>query len=335
VIIAEERALRPSDLISGKPEAPGGGFCPFCPGNERKTPPEIWSVREGGSEPDGPGWQVRVIPNKFPALRVEGDLGRAARGIYDRMAGIGAHEVVVETPDHQMGTADLPREQLVQVLTAYRDRLKDLLQDPRLKYILIFKNHGARAGASLAHPHTQPIATTVTPRTIASELTACLEHHRIKERCLFCDILHQEISDGVRMVRDDGAYVTYAPYASRFPFEMTLLPRNHSHSFAELSDEQLDQLAVHLKDVLLRLKISLSDPAYNFVLHTSPNPNVIPRRSGHFETIEYDFHWHIEILPRVTHIAGFEWVTGFYINPTPPEIAAEYLRTAKPEEEAA
>jgi len=333
VIIAEERALRPDDLTSDEPAAKKGGFCPFCPGNEGKTPPEIWAIREDGTEKDTPGWLVRVIPNKFPALRIEGDLDRAAVGHYDRMAGIGAHEVILDTPRHDVGMADLPVSHLTLVLGAYRERLRDLLQDPRLKYILIFKNHGARAGASLAHPHTQLIATSVTPEVIAVKLTSCLNHHRLKERCLICDLVAQERAEGTRIVRDDGRFVTYAPYASRFPFEMVLLPGFHGHSFAELSDEDLTLLAEHLKDVLHRLKTTLKDPPYNFVLHTSPNPNVVPRRSHHFETIQYDFHWHLEILPRVTRVAGFEWGTGFYINPAPPEIAAGYLREATPPEE--
>jgi UDPglucose--hexose-1-phosphate uridylyltransferase len=335
VIIAEERALRPQDLILPEPEPAPGGFCPFCPGNERKTPPEIWSWRGNGTAPNEPGWAVRVIPNKYPALRIEGELERHAVGIYDRMAGIGAHEVIIETPDHVAGTADLPVDHFEKVLRAYQERLRDLMRDPRMKYILIFKNHGARAGASLAHPHTQLIATSVTPWTVGVELTSCLEHHQVKERCLFCDILAQELQDGERIVREDAHYVTITPYASRFPFEMWLMPRRHAHCFAEVPEDGLHHLAVHLRDVLRRLKRVLKNPPYNFVLHTSPNTQTTPKRSRYWETIRYDYHWHLEILPRVTRVAGFEWGTGFYINPTPPEIAAEHLRDAHETEEPA
>jgi len=330
VIVAEERALRPQDLIVPEPEATiPAASCPFCPGNERKTPPEIWCWRDNATPPNSPGWTVRVIPNKYPALRVEGELARRGVGLYDRMAGIGAHEVIIESPDHDAETATLPVDHLEKVLRAYQERLRDLMRDQRLKYILIFKNHGATAGASLAHSHTQLIATSVTPSEVSMEFQSCLEYHQVKERCLYCDILAQELEDGSRIVREDAHFVTHTPYASRFPFEMVLMPRRHAHSFAEASPELLRHLAIHLGDVLRRLKRVLRNPPYNFVLHTSPNTGVTPKRSHYWETIQYDYHWHLEILPRVTRIAGFEWGTGFYINPTPPEIAAAHLRDAR------
>ncbi len=325
VIIASERGRRPDDFPRLEQTTPGG-FCPFCTGNESKTPPEIAALGPHGRAPNSPGWQVRVVPNKFPALRIEGDLDRKGIGIHDRMNGVGAHEVIIETPHHELGMADMPVEDLKKVIWMYRERLTDLLRDFRFKYVLIFKNHGAAAGASLSHPHTQLIATPVTPLTLAGELNSARDHYRYKERCLFCDVIEQEVESGDRVVLANDRIVALAPYASRFPFELFLAPRRHHHSFAEISDNMIHELAVALKEVLLRIKKCLNDPPFNFLIHTTPNVKVIPKRTAYWDTIEVDYHWHIEIMPRLTRIAGFEWGTGFYINPTAPEEAAKYLR---------
>lgn len=300
--------------------------CPFCEGNEDKTPPEIFAIRERGGVRNGPGWSVRVIPNKFPALGIEGNVDRRAIGIFDAMNGVGAHEVIIETPEHHLNLSELPIEHLQLVLSAYQERIRDLVKDGRLRYILIFKNYGVTAGASLSHPHTQLIATPVTPRTVAMEFESAREHYRAKERCLFCDIINQEVVSGDRVVSMDEHYVVLTPFASRFPFETFIAPRQHQHDFTLASRQQLASLAQTLRSTLARLKASLNDPPYNFVFHTAPNTEMFPRRPGYWQTLEFDFHWHIEIIPRLTRVAGFEWGTGFYINPAPPEEAAEYLR---------
>jgi UDPglucose--hexose-1-phosphate uridylyltransferase len=196
----------------------------------------------------------------------------------------------------------------------------------RLRYILIFRNHGAAAGASLSHPHSQLIATPITPRTVALELESARQHYQVKERCIFCDIIAQEMQEHRRLVMIDPDFVTWCPYASRFPFEMTLAPRRHNHDFSTMSDDDLTKLARHLRSVLRRLRVSLDDPAYNFLLHTAPAYHVANQRSGYGYTIAMDWHWHLEILPKLSRTAGFEWGTGFYINPTPPEDAAAFLR---------
>jgi UDPglucose--hexose-1-phosphate uridylyltransferase len=325
VIIATDRGRRPDDFpIINEPHPEG--FCPFCEGNEAKTPPEITAIRSNGSGRNQPGWQVRVVPNKFPALRVEGDLERKGIGLHDKMNGIGAHEVIIETPRHDLNLADAPIDHIKRVLWMYRERLADLLRDLRLKYVLIFRNYGFAAGASLAHPHTQIIATPVTPLALSEELLAAKEHFQQKERCLFCDVIQQELESGERIVVATEQFVAITPFASRFPFEIFLAPRRHHHSFAEISDDMIHHLAIALKEVLLRSKKCLNDPPYNFLVHTIPNVKVRPRRSNYWDTIELDFHWHIELMPRLTRIAGFEWGTGFYINPTAPEEAAKYLR---------
>lgn len=320
VIIATERANRPQDfIVSSRTE--NGEDCPFCPGNEEFTPPDL--CRVGGS---GAGWKARCIPNKYPALRVEGELERAAAGQYDRMNGIGAHEVIIETPDHHSDLPELSIDDLASVLGIYRDRILDLSRDIRFKYILIFRNHGAPAGASLSHPHSQLIATPVTPRTVAIELESARQHYMVKERCIFCDIIAQEMQEHRRIVTLDQDYVTWCPYASRLPFEMTMAPRRHNHDFAAMGNDDMVRLARHLRGVMRRMKSGLEDPPYNLMLHTCPAYHLENSRSGYWSTIRMDWHWHIEILPKLSRTAGFEWGTGFYINPTPPEDAAEFLR---------
>ena len=330
VIIAVERARRPGDFEVIKEERKLT-VCPFCYGNEDKTPPEIFAIREPGTAPNTPGWKVRVVPNKYPALRVEEELVREGVGLFDKMSGVGAHEVVIETPHHELSLADLTIEEIKDVLVAYRERLNDLRKDVRLRYILIFKNHKSTAGASLAHSHSQIIATPVTPTIVSQELRISKEHFLKKERCIFCDIIKQELAIGSRIVFDDGKYIAWCPFASSFPFEAWLFPKRHCYDFGLLTDEELLDLARALKELLLRIKLTLDDPPYNFVLHTSPSLHPRPGKPDYWGTIKYDYHWHLELVPRLTKIAGFEWGTGFYINPTPPEVAAEYLRKVKVE----
>jgi UDPglucose--hexose-1-phosphate uridylyltransferase len=325
IIIATERALRPTDFQTTE-EPKKENTCPFCVGNESMTPPEILAYRDKNTKPDSPGWTVRVISNKFPALRIDVDLDRRGVGLYDVMNGVGAHEVVIETTEHSLTMADLDHEGIVQVLTAYRERIIDLKRDDRFRYILIFKNHGLAAGASLSHSHTQLIATPITPRTVAIELDTSREHYREKERCLMCDLIQQETVFPDRIIRDDGHYVILSPFASRFPFECWVVPKVHCHAFESTTDDELHHLADTMKDILSRLKKCLNDPPYNFILHTSPNTEAKPMRPNYWQTVEFDYHWHFEIMPRLTRVAGFEWGSGFYINPVPPEDAAKYLR---------
>ena len=315
VIIATERAARPTDFKSES--APSkSGFCPFCGGNESKTPAEIMAYREPGTAPNTPGWRVRVVPNKFPALRVEGDLGKVGYGIYDMMNGIGAHEVIIETPEHVTSMAQMSEGNIREVIWACRDRLVDLKKDRRLVYALVFKNVGAVAGASLEHTHSQIIATPIVPSTVHLEMEGVHEFFRYRGRCLFCDMIQQEVTTETRLVLDNPNFVAFEPYASRFPFETWILPRQHASHFENIQRLEVDELAHTIKSVLMKLERALENPPYNYVLHTAP---------FNVADLEY-FHWHIEIIPRLTKVAGFEWGTGFYINPVPPEAAATYLR---------
>jgi len=325
VIISVERGRRPKDFMIAKEKRPEG-FCPFCPGHEDKTPPEIVSVRHDGSGANTSGWDIRVVPNRFPALVIEGDLDRRGVGVYDRMHGVGAHEVVIETPIHTEEMADYSVDKLKQILEIFRSRWMDLSQDERFKYILIFKNHGFAAGASLSHSHSQIIATPITPDRVAHGLNSAKAHFQLKNRCLFCDILNYELEKQERIISTNDHFIAYTPYASRFPFEIMVIPRKHNHSFAAITGDQCRALAAILKDVLLRLRVALRNPPFNFMIHTVPNVNAQPKRSFYWDTVEWDYHWHLEIIPRLTRLAGFEWGTGFYINPTPPEQAAKFLR---------
>ncbi len=321
VIVAMERALRPADLVREQPQLPARN-CPFCPGNERHTGNEILRIPGAGGAP----WRVRVVPNKFPILRVEGSLERSGRGLYDVVSGVGAHEVIVETPDHDRSTADLTVEELRDVLFAYRARLADLKRDTRLRYLMLFKNHGVEAGARLDHAHSQLVAIPEIPMQIAAELHSTREYFRHKERCLLCDVIRQEREAGERLILESARFVAFAPFASAFPFQVTLAPRAHGHDFTALGDEDLLQLASLLRDMLRRLKVVLEDPPYNLALHTSPPGHARPGHPGLWDSLPLDWHWHLEIAPRLTHIAGFEWSTGFHINPVPPESAAGFLR---------
>jgi UDPglucose--hexose-1-phosphate uridylyltransferase len=327
VIIATERGRRPRDF-QVEPDNGEVTSCPFCYGNEDKTPGEIFAIRPSGP-PNSPNWQVRVIPNKYPALRVEGELNSRGYGLYDVMNGIGAHEIIVETPDHNRGLADLTPTEITRVLIAYRSRYLDLRRDMRFRYMVLFKNHGSRAGATLSHAHSQLIAVPLTPPVAATELNICREFYASKERCIFCDLIDFELTCGDRVVKEFANFVVVTPYAACFPFELRLYPKRHSHDFALMDDGQLGELAVAMKDMLCRLKAVLKDPPYNFILHTAPPRQQRMGKPDYWGSIEYDYHWHIELVPRLTQIAGFEWGTGFYINPTSPEDAAAFLREAE------
>jgi UDPglucose--hexose-1-phosphate uridylyltransferase len=314
VIISTERARRPSDFVRRPPEHRSGP-CAFCPGHEARTPDEVWALRPDGSAANGPGWQARVIPNRFPALRIEGELEPSGEGLYDRMSGVGAHEVVIEAPEHDARIEQLPGAHLAEVLRAYRERILDLARDPRLQYVMVFKNHGDQAGASIAHTHSQLIATPIVPMMVEEELAGGLQHFRIKQRCIWCDIVRQE-RGGARVVLEDHGFMALVPFAPRVPFETWVLPSGHQSSYEAMAGEQLLPLATLLGEVLRRMAATLGDVAYNLMLHSAP---LRARTLDHF-------HWHLEIVPKLSPLAGFEWGTGLFINPTPPEEAARFLR---------
>lgn len=318
VIISSERGRRPSDFQEAPPKRKGG-FCPFCAGNEKFTPPEILAYREPGTAPNSTGWSLRVVPNKFPALKIEGNLDKTGIGLFDKMNGIGAHEVIIETPSHEATMATLPERKIEDILWAYRDRVIDLKKDARFQSILIFKNEGEAAGASLEHSHSQLIALPIIPRQVAEEIEGSRLYYNYKERCIYCDIVRQETYSEERSVAENEHFLAIAPFAARFPFETWIIPKNHNSCFDEAQPWEYSSLARILKNLLLKMDKVLNVPPYNYIIHTCPLRS--PMREF--------YHWHLELIPKLVRIAGFEWGSGFYINPTSPEEAAKFLREAK------
>jgi len=315
VIISTDRAKRPSDFTREPVIITGGRVCPFCPGNELKTPPEVLSYRHSG-KPNEQGWWLRVIPNKFPALRVEGELERQGEGLYDRMNGVGAHEVIIETADHFATLGEMTDRQISDIFWAFRDRIMDLRKDKRLRYVMLFKNHGEAAGASLEHTHSQLIALPVVPKRVQEELDGAKRYYDYKERCIYCDILQQELETGKRVVLETDHFLAISPYAPRFPFETWIVPRRHDSHFEAADATVLQNLGWVMRTTMRKMEKVLEKPAYNMMIHSGP---VQEGPIAHY-------HWHIELIPKLTKVAGFEWGTGFYINPTPPEESAKYLR---------
>jgi UDPglucose--hexose-1-phosphate uridylyltransferase len=272
-----------------------------------------------GSAPDTRGWTLRVVPNQFPVLRVEGGLDRRGEGLFDKMNGIGAHEVIIESPRHEDTLASMDERAVEQVLSAAAARVQDLKRDRRFRYVIIFKNHGAAAGASLEHSHTQLIALPIVPREVRDEVDGSRLHFQTKERCVFCDILQQEATDGRRLIAENADVVALAPYAPRFPFETWILPKRHQALFEDAPRHEYVSLARLLGDILRRMNKALQFPPYNLLIHSAP----VAEAAGEY------YHWHVEIIPKLTKVAGFEWATGFYLNPTSPEEAAQVLRDTR------
>jgi UDPglucose--hexose-1-phosphate uridylyltransferase len=303
VLIAPERAARPTEL-----EDPGHlahhSTCPFCAGHEAETPHEVFALRRPGTPADGPGWRVRVVPNRFPAV------GRDAEAAY------GVHEVVVECPHHEASLAAFSVEQVRDVFAVQRERLTALRADDRLQYVQVFKNHGAPAGASVEHAHSQILGTSFLPREVQAELDGAAEFRALHGRCVYCDLIDRELAVGARVVATGEHVVAITAWAGRFPYETWVLPRRHTAHYDRLRDAELSDLAAVMRTVLQRLAASAGDPAYNLILHTTPPL---------MEDLPH-YHWHWEILPRMTGIAGYELATGCYLNPLPPEEAAARLR---------
>jgi UDPglucose--hexose-1-phosphate uridylyltransferase len=328
-IIAPERQHRPGEeVLSDTSETIDRADDPFARGNESQTASEILRLPTTSAAGD---WKVRVFANSYPALRVEGEVVREAVGLNDTVSGIGAHEVIVESPDPGIELPDLEVDDILLVLQAYRARLLDLRRDPRLRYVLIFKNKGKEAGASINHAHSQLIATPIIPTVVVNELNSCREHYNRRERCLFCDLLRQEQRLEERICLETEHFLAMAPFAASTPFETWILPKKHQHDFTLANDDDLRGLAAVLRDFLRRARALLNDPPYNLVLHTVPNAHPRPGRPNYWSTLEHDYHWHIEFAPRTNRLAGFEWGSGYTINPTPPEEAARLLAETDPE----
>lgn len=316
VIVDTDHPSKPEEY-EYEPHTWKGGTCPFCYGSEAMTPPEIEAIRDPHTSPNTPGWQVRVVPNKFPALQIEGELDRRPVGMYDMTNGVGAHEVLIETPYHQKDISDLQNQEIENFLSMYCRRSLDLAKDKRFKYLLIFKNFGAAAGASLEHPHTQLIALPMVPKNVMEELRGALNYYDYRERCIFCDIIRQETEEKERIIFENKHFLSFCPFVSRFPFEIWIIPKKHSAYFCQMPGEEVPSLAAILKDTIAQLKKVFANVSYNFIIHSAP-----VNGDGGFE----GYHWHIEFMPKLMRVAGFEWGSGFYVIPTSPELATKYLK---------
>jgi UDPglucose--hexose-1-phosphate uridylyltransferase len=297
--------------------------CPFCEGQEELTGHELLAWREG-TPANSPGWAVRVVPNRVPLLRIEATNGPRVNGVLTSHEGLGAHEVVIETPRHDEPLHALSTDAICRVLWAWRTRLQDLKRDARFVSAIVFKNHGRASGARMDHSHSQILTSPFLPPQVDDKVRGAAGHFKQTGRCIFCDIIEQELKQKLRTVSDTGPIIAIAPYASRLPFETWLLPRDHQARFEDASDAALGAMAAVLKETLERINWALEDPAYNLALHTAP---------FHGEQDD-SFHWHLEILPRVTRVSGLEWGSGLTRNPMPPEAAAKWLRDAPARVEA-
>lgn len=321
VIVDNDHPNRPEDFEYEPHAWQGGGTCPFCYGNESMTPPEIECIRDHSTPANSPGWKVRVVANKFPALKIEGDLDKRGVGIYDMSNGIGAHEVIIETPYHNKDLPDLTDEEVESIIQVFCRRSLDLVKDKRFKYIMLFKNFGSAAGASLEHPHTQLVALPMVPKNAMEEIKGAQDYFEFRDRCLFCDIMRQETQEKERIILENKYFLSFCPFVSRFPFETWIIPKKHSSYYCHMPNEEKAALATILRGTIAKMKKVFPNVSYNFIVHSAP----VDGEAG-FES----YHWHIEFMPKLTRVAGFEWGSGFYTVPTPPELAAKYLRDERP-----
>jgi UDPglucose--hexose-1-phosphate uridylyltransferase len=316
---------RPPSGYSLFPENESKEDCLFCAGREHELPAEIMSIPDQRTDRPSKGWWTRVVPNISPVFRVEGDLGRRGEGMYDRMNSVGATEIIIESPDHAARPEDIGLEQMARVLITYRARIEDLEKDSRLRYTLIYKNSGASSGAVSSHPVSHLVSTPVIPKRVKEELDGAKQYFAYKERCIFCDFISEELRFGDRVIIETRHFVAFCPYASKFPFEFWIMPKRHSCAFQDTDTEEIDDLALIFSASLKKLRTVFDGVSFNYFIHSAPNR--MPRKD-HWHTLGEDFHWHLEVMPRLLRTTGFEWGSGFYISPTSPEEAAKYLREA-------
>jgi UDPglucose--hexose-1-phosphate uridylyltransferase len=316
VIVLSDRARSPESFRQRKDRKYRPQFidsCPFCPGNESKTPPELMRYPADGQ------WKIRVTPNKFATLMQEGDRLRVNDGIKHFVTGVGRHEVIIESEMHDMCLARLSAEEVRDIINVYRMRFADCFNDRRVRHVIIFKNHGVTSGTSIMHPHTQLIGTPVVPIQIRNRVDESMRYFDYTGECLLCATLKDEIEDGRRVVLDSRHFVSFVPYAALSPFHIWVFPKKHIPSFADISDEETDDLAYNLKATLEKVYVGLDDPDFNFAIRS-----LSPFR-GRSEYI----HWYMSIVPHVISPTGFELGSGMYVNASLPEEVAEFLRNVK------
>lgn len=316
VIIASERGSRPGALQPRPQLRTDPADCPFCTGREHLTPPEVLAVRPAGGAANGPGWTVRAIPNRYPAVRaLPSEISDNTLVTDEICPGWGHHEVVVECPEHLVSATARPPEHWGDLFHVYRERARELLSTPPTRCIQIFKNGGLTAGATQEHAHSQILALLQIPPLLAEEVAGALAFWQTQRCCVFCQQGDREC-DSARFVTDTPHFAAWCPFASRFPFEMCIAPRFHQHDFRWLNDDLLVEFGGLIRRLCLVLETLLPPAAYNYFLHTAPVEDVLAE----------SFHWHWEITPRLLQLAGLEVGGGLMINPVPPEWAAKILR---------
>lgn len=318
VVIATERAKRPDQMVQKKEAKKAESYsatCPFCAGNEHLAPPEVMRLPVPG---DG-AWRVRVIPNKFSALAREGEPTRNVHQSRRTIYAVGLHDVLIETPDHSLTAALLPESHVVDIVRAYKARHDAAIADPRIAHVTLFKNHGSAAGASLEHAHSQMIATPIVSSQVRARMHEAIRHYDEFGECIFCQIMHEEVAEGTRVILASDHFVALVPFASPSPFNLHIFPRRHMATFGAINDAEITDLAHVLKTILGKLYVGLENPDFNYTVRTGPDGS---------EGEPY-YHWYISVIPRLTKVAGFELGTGMFINTVLPEAAAEFLRNLK------
>ncbi|MBI5467921.1 MAG: galactose-1-phosphate uridylyltransferase [Deltaproteobacteria bacterium] len=318
VIIASERAKRPMDFMNARPERPQSppflSSCPFCPGNELRTPPEQFRLPADGA------WKIRVVSNKYPAL-TDGERKRMTDGFRRAVTGVGVHEIIIENPVHNMTISSMDQRDIEEILRTYRRRFIAAHMDPRVEHVIIFKNHGEGAGTSLLHPHTQLIGTPVVPVQFRERVQSAMHFFDDTGDCLLCSILKKEMDEGVRVVNDTEHFLTFIPYAALSPFHTWIFPKRHSAAFSSITEDEITDLAFHLKTILSKFYYGLEDPDFNYVI-----------KSSRPEDADNEYcHWYLSIVPRLSKAAGFELGSGMFINTSIPEKSAEFIRSVRVE----
>ncbi len=310
-----EKSLLPEEYILPS-ESPTGSTCMLCSGEEDAE--EIQALYD-----ESGNWIAKVLRNSESVFTPEGDLGRRGVGMYDIMNSFGQTEVVIESPNHDLAPEDLGREQMRNIINIFHQRMIELEKDDRIRYVMIHKNCGIPSGDLCGHPHSLITAIPVIPKRIKEELDGAKHYYEYKERCIFCDILREEERLGERVILNTEHFFVFCPFAARFPFEFWILPRKHNCSFRDINEEEKRDLADVMTVMFRKLRKLLNNPPYNYILHTAPSR--IPRRAQ-WHTLGEDFHWHIEVMPRIRRLTGFELGSGMYILSTSPEDATKYLK---------
>jgi UDPglucose--hexose-1-phosphate uridylyltransferase len=317
VIVASERGKRPSDFAKAKgeikPIPAHNDNCPFCRGNEHMTPPPLLRYPEQGD------WRLRVVVNKFAALQPDLATTRTRVGEFLAAKGFGIAEVVIECPEHNKTIATMTLNEVADILKAYRERQTQISQNENINLVTIFRNHGAKAGTSLEHPHSQIIATPIVPPHVRYPMEQAILHYDKYGSCVYCDIVREELEQKERIIYETDSFATFCPYAARTPFELRIYPKRHTASFMDITNDEIEEMAWVLRNTLLKIYKCLDNPDYNYVIRSSPIGDENTRHQ----------HWYMVIIPKITTPAGFEIGSGIYINTVPPEASARYLRDVK------